>query len=126
MFYLDFILFLLFAIYYHLYLFVLRIVKMEEFQEESLEHTPNQQQHQQQQQTTVEKESSPFLSLTTPAWGDRNVVSNRTTPLRLSFISLFLFLRKTRTLFISWTLSPLCSTKCRCGNTMEVVSILSL
>lgn len=101
----------------HYHLFSLKIVKMEVCQEESMEHAPDEQ-HQQQQQTTVEKERrSPFLSPTTPAWGDRNVVSNRTTPLRLNFISLFLFLRKTRTLFILWTLLPLRSIKCRRGNT---------
>jgi len=98
---------------------------------EFLGQAPEQQQHQQQhqQQTTVEEQRCPFFSATTPVWGDRNVVSNRATPLRLSFISLFLSFSPqyaSRTLFILWTLPPLYSTKCRRGNTMEVVSILSL
>lgn len=108
----------------------LKVVKMEKCQTESLKYSPDRQQHQQQyqQQTTVEEQRCPFLSPTTPAWGDRNVVSNRATPLRLSFISFFLTLCNTHrgTLFILWTLPPLYSTKCRCGNTMEVVSILNL
>lgn len=52
---------------------------------------PNQQQYKQQNlRTAAEEQRCPLLPQTTPVWGDGNVVSNRATPLQLSFISLFL------------------------------------
>ena len=93
---------------------------------ESLRQTPEKQQEQQQerlqkqqqgqQQTIAEEQLHPFLQPTTPVWGDR-MVSNRATPLRLSFISLLLSSFPQYASCILFILSGprplLYSTKCR-------------